>query len=113
MIGSLGVGKTTLTKGLARGLGYTGPVNSPSFTLMRIYQGKFPIYHCDLYRLQPGDNLRDLGIEEILEGDNIAIFEWSERFPFVNSLPHWEIALDFTDEDDERIIAWKWVEVAQ
>lgn len=73
--GVLGAGKTTLVRGIARGLGYSGRVSSPTFTLMNIYPGTTPIYHFDLYRLESGD-LDDLGWEEYLEKDGISMVEW-------------------------------------
>ncbi len=78
LIGELGAGKTTLAKGIARGLGYPGQVTSPTFTLMNIYVGRIPIYHCDFYRLEKGD-IHDLGIEDYLEKDGVTVIEWPER----------------------------------
>lgn len=74
LIGVLGAGKTTLVKGVSRGLGYSGRVTSPTFTLMNIYQGRMPIYHIDLYRLEneePGEDL-----EDSYYGDGVTLIEW-------------------------------------
>ena len=78
LMGELGAGKTTLARGIARGLGYLGQVTSPTFTLMNIYAGRVPIYHCDFYRLEEGD-IHDLGIEDYLERDGVTLVEWPER----------------------------------
>lgn len=79
--GDLGSGKTTLTRGIARGLGLkdAAAVNSPSFTLVNIYQGDCPIYHVDLYRLQNDRDLYSIGIDDFLGRDGVTIVEWSER----------------------------------
>ena len=81
LTGELGSGKTTFTKGLARGLGVPDPeyVNSPSFVLAREYKGRINLYHFDLYRL---DNLHDIeyiGIQEYLNGDGVVVIEWAEK----------------------------------
>jgi tRNA threonylcarbamoyladenosine biosynthesis protein TsaE len=79
--GDLGAGKTTLTRGIAEGLGLedTSLVNSPSFTLVNIYHGACPIYHVDLYRLQGARDLYSIGIDDFLGKDGITVVEWSER----------------------------------
>lgn len=73
--GELGVGKTTLVRGIARARGYEGRVTSPTFTLMNIYELDPPLYHFDFYRLESGDTL-DLGLEDYLERQGISLIEW-------------------------------------
>lgn len=82
--GSLGTGKTTLTRGVAEGLGLDDPglVNSPSFTLVNEYHGVCPIYHVDLYRLEGARDLYSIGIDDFLGSEGVTIIEWSERLPF-------------------------------
>jgi tRNA threonylcarbamoyladenosine biosynthesis protein TsaE len=82
--GSLGTGKTTLTRGMARGLGVNDPslVNSPSFTLINIYHGRCPIYHVDLYRLDGEKDLYSIGLDDFLGSEGVTIIEWSERLPY-------------------------------
>jgi tRNA threonylcarbamoyladenosine biosynthesis protein TsaE len=82
--GALGTGKTTLTRGIARGLGMGDPnlVSSPSFTLVNIYYGICPIYHVDLYRLQGNRDLYSIGLDDFLGKEGITIVEWSERLSF-------------------------------
>ncbi|MCC6100073.1 MAG: tRNA (adenosine(37)-N6)-threonylcarbamoyltransferase complex ATPase subunit type 1 TsaE [Lactobacillus sp.] len=76
--GDLGAGKTTLTKGLAKGLGITRPIKSPTFTIIREYQdGRIPLYHMDVYRLEEGGG-DDLGLEEYFNGDGVNVVEWSK-----------------------------------
>jgi tRNA threonylcarbamoyladenosine biosynthesis protein TsaE len=107
LIGDLGVGKTTLARGIAQGLNYQGLVTSPSFTLLKTYLGRMLMRHCDLYRLKPGDNINDLGLEEMLEGDGIAVFEWSENFPIAQTTPRWEVRIAYCKFPKERSIKWK------
>jgi tRNA threonylcarbamoyladenosine biosynthesis protein TsaE len=82
--GSLGTGKTTLARGIACGLGLDDPtaVSSPSFTLVNTYQGRCPIYHVDLFRVQGERDLETVGISEFLGERGITIVEWGERITF-------------------------------
>ncbi|MEK5068328.1 tRNA (adenosine(37)-N6)-threonylcarbamoyltransferase complex ATPase subunit type 1 TsaE [Sporosarcina sp. FSL K6-1508] len=73
--GDLGAGKTTFTKALARGLGITRTVNSPTFTILKQYEGKYPFNHLDVYRLAGSDE--DLGWDELFYGDAISVIEWA------------------------------------
>ena len=79
--GDLGTGKTTLTRGIAQGLGLEDStlVNSPSFTLVNIYHGVCPIYHVDLYRLQGEKDLYSIGIDDFIGQEGVTVVEWSER----------------------------------
>lgn len=77
--GDLGAGKTTLTQGLAKGLGVKDIVNSPTFTLIHEYQGsQLPLYHFDVYRLEKPEELEDLGYEEYFYGEGVTVVEWAE-----------------------------------
>ena len=79
--GGLGAGKTAFTRGLARGLGYTGRVTSPTFTIVNEYEGKIPLFHFDMYRLGDEDELFDIGWEDYLTRGGVCAVEWSERAP--------------------------------
>jgi len=76
--GELGAGKTTFVRGVARGTGSAAPVASPTFQLVRIYQGRVQLAHVDLYRLERGDQLSDLGLEELLDSGAVIV-EWGDR----------------------------------
>lgn len=96
--GDLGAGKTTFTQGFAKGLGVTRNVNSPTFTIMKQYQGHLPLYHMDVYRLE--DTGDDIGLEEYINGDGIAIVEWSDLIE--SSLPTERLAITIERIGDEE-----------
>jgi tRNA threonylcarbamoyladenosine biosynthesis protein TsaE len=81
LVGNLGAGKTTLAKGIVKGLGAAEPeeVSSPTFTLVHEYGGR--VYHIDLYRLEEAREARTLGLDELLDRDAVVLVEWGERFP--------------------------------
>ena len=78
--GDLGAGKTAFTRGLARGLGYAEPVNSPTYTIVNEYLGgRLPLFHFDMYRLRSSDDLWDIGWEDYLDRSGVCAVEWSEN----------------------------------
>jgi tRNA threonylcarbamoyladenosine biosynthesis protein TsaE len=77
--GELGAGKTCFLQGLARGLGVTSGVTSPTFVLVNQYRGRMPIYHLDAYRTGSLTELVDLGLEEMLHGDGVTVIEWADK----------------------------------
>ncbi len=80
--GELGAGKSELARGIARGLGVRETVTSPSFTILNVYEsGRLPLYHFDWYRLESEEELYELGMDEYLGGDGVALVEWPERCP--------------------------------
>ena len=80
--GDLGAGKTQFVKGLAAGLGYTGEVTSPTFTLIHEYLGgRLPLYHFDFYRLETEEEAVRIGLDEYLESDGVCVIEWADKFP--------------------------------
>ena len=80
--GPLGAGKSELARGVARGLGVRETVTSPSFTILNAYDsGRVPLYHFDWYRLESAEELFEMGMEEYLGGDGIALVEWPGRCP--------------------------------
>ena len=77
-MGDLGVGKTVFTKGLARGLGITEPVSSPTFTIVQEYrEGRLPLYHFDVYRIGDLEEMEEIGYEDYFYGDGVCLIEWA------------------------------------
>ncbi len=103
LIGNLGAGKTTLAKGIVKGLGAASEdeVASPTFTLIHEYSER--IYHVDLYRLETEAEVATLGLEELFDREAIVLIEWGERFPALVPAEHWEIRLE-PDGDEQRRI---------
>ena len=103
MFGGLGAGKTAFTRGLARGLGIDDGVSSPTFALVHEYDGKFPIYHFDMYRINSFDDLYTTGFFDYM-GNGVMVIEWSENIE--NALPERTIrvTIERGDSDDQRII---------
>ena len=78
LIGDLGTGKTVLTQGVAAGLGIEGPVNSPTFTILQVYDnGRIPFYHFDVYRIGDVSEMDEIGYEDYFYGDGICFIEWA------------------------------------
>ncbi|MBR3542790.1 MAG: tRNA (adenosine(37)-N6)-threonylcarbamoyltransferase complex ATPase subunit type 1 TsaE [Treponema sp.] len=77
--GSLAAGKTTITKGIALALEIQDTITSPTFCLISEYQGKMPLYHFDVYRLQGADDFANLGADDMIYGDGVCLIEWSEK----------------------------------
>jgi len=97
--GDLGAGKTTFVKGLAKGLkAKTNQVVSPTFVLMNIYEGRLPIYHFDLYRLEKPEEIASLNIDEYLNGDGIAVIEWPKRLGA--EMPRGTYMIEFKHKDE-------------
>lgn len=79
LIGDLGVGKTVFTQGIAAGLGITEPVNSPTFTILQIYEeGRCPFYHFDVYRIGDISEMDEIGYEDCFYGDGVCLIEWAD-----------------------------------
>ncbi len=75
--GDLGVGKTVFTKGFAKGLGIEDHVNSPTFTILQIYEGRLPLYHFDVYRIEDEEELYEIGAEDYFYGKGVCLVEWA------------------------------------
>jgi tRNA threonylcarbamoyladenosine biosynthesis protein TsaE len=79
LTGDLGVGKTVFAQGLARGLGITDPINSPTFTILQIYEdGRLPFYHFDVYRIGDVEEMDEIGYEDYFYGEGVCLIEWAE-----------------------------------
>ncbi|MEW6326308.1 MAG: tRNA (adenosine(37)-N6)-threonylcarbamoyltransferase complex ATPase subunit type 1 TsaE [Thermodesulfobacteriota bacterium] len=101
--GELGAGKTWFTKGIARGLGITDTVTSPSFTIINEYQGRLPLFHMDFYRLEHGGASSDLGLEEYLYGQGVTVIEWPERLAGIIPAGRLEVRFIFSAEDKREV----------
>jgi tRNA threonylcarbamoyladenosine biosynthesis protein TsaE len=105
LIGELGAGKTTLAKGIVKGLGAASPeeVSSPTFTLIHEYGRDGRVFHVDLYRLEEPRELATLGLEDLFEREAVVLIEWGERFPQILPAARTEIRITVA-EDETRAI---------
>ena len=79
LTGDLGTGKTVFTQGFAKGLGIEEPVNSPTFTIVQVYdEGRLPLYHFDVYRIGDVEEMEEVGFEDYVMGDGVSLIEWAE-----------------------------------
>jgi len=110
LIGNLGAGKTTLTKGIVEGRGAAAAdeVSSPTFTLIHQYGDARPVFHIDLYRLEEARQVENLGLDDLFRSGSLVLLEWAERFPELLPVDRTEIRLRTVaaveGEDDEREI---------
>ncbi|MEG0452480.1 MAG: tRNA (adenosine(37)-N6)-threonylcarbamoyltransferase complex ATPase subunit type 1 TsaE [Coprobacillus sp.] len=95
--GDLGAGKTTFTKGIGKGLGVKKIINSPTFTIVKVYQGNMPLYHFDAYRLEGQDG--ELGFEEMFEDEGVSVIEWPQYIEGI--LPKERLEIEITKNEDE------------
>lgn len=110
LVGDLGAGKTAFVQGFAAGLGVTEPVTSPAFVLARPYQGRLPLVHLDVYRLEHLNELHDLGISEMLDDGGVTVIEWGDVVAPALPADFLEVSLATDDgEDDERLVTIRWV----
>lgn len=98
MQGTLAAGKTTITKGIAAALGIEDTITSPTFCLISEYQGKMPLYHMDVYRLNGAEDFAELGTDDMIYGNGVSIIEWSEKI--IRELPRKTILLKITPQED-------------
>ena len=105
LMGDLGVGKTVLAKGIAKGLGIQdeGEVTSPSFVLVNEYFGRIPIYHIDLYRLEDPEETEGLGWEEFLCGPGVVVVEWAEKISSKLPDERMDIQIQWVGEEERKM----------
>lgn len=101
--GPLGAGKTLFVKGLAVGLGFEGPVTSPTFTLQHVYEGRLPLYHFDWYRLDSAKEAEDLGFYEWAEKGGVTAVEWGDKFPKLFPQATLKLSLEVLGEEKRRV----------
>ena len=100
--GDLGAGKTTFTKGIGQGLGITKVINSPTFTILKQYQGRLNLSHFDAYRLEGQDD--DLGFEEIFDSDDVCVVEWANFIEDILPVDRLTIELKKIDENIREFV---------
>lgn len=100
--GDLGAGKTTFTKGLGKGLGVERVITSPTFTIIKEYTGRLPLYHIDAYRLEYSEE--NLGIEEYILSDGVTVIEWAQFIDDLIPADKLEIKINYLGEDKREII---------
>jgi len=100
LTGELGAGKTTLTKGLAKGLGINQMIKSPTYTIVREYEGRLPLYHLDVYRI--GGDADSIDLDEFLFGDGVTVIEWGHLLG--EDLPSDYLELEILKKDEGREI---------
>src|SRR5690349_17259263 len=104
LVGDLGAGKTQFVKGLARGLGVTEPVLSPTFSLLHIYaSGRLSLNHLDFYRLAGPDQIIAAGLDEFFSPTGITVIEWWDRWEGPNPPELWKITLETLNETERRL----------
>jgi tRNA threonylcarbamoyladenosine biosynthesis protein TsaE len=103
LAGDLGAGKTRLVQGAAAALGVDDPVLSPTFMLLREYDGDLPVHHVDAYRLAGPVELEDLGLDEVLAPDAVAFVEWADRVAAVLPESWLELVLRITEDDTREV----------
>lgn len=101
MEGDLGAGKTTMTKGIGQALGITRVINSPTFTILKVYEGNLPLYHFDAYRLE--GQSQELGFEEYFDGDGVSVVEWAQFIE--DELPKQRLEIVITHEQEGRLVS--------
>jgi tRNA threonylcarbamoyladenosine biosynthesis protein TsaE len=107
LAGDLGAGKTAFVQGFGRGLGVTDRITSPTFTLVHVYEGRLPVHHLDVYRLEQLSEALDLGLPEMLDEGGVVLVEWGDAILPV--LPHdfLEVRLTFGADEDDRHVAFR------
>jgi len=99
--GQLGAGKTTFTKGLAKGIGVKRHISSPTFTIIKEYEGKLPFYHMDVYRLENSEE--DIGFDEYFNGDGVTVVEWAQFIEDFLPSERLTIKINYIDEHRRTI----------
>lgn len=104
LAGDLGAGKTAFAQGFAAALDVTEPVTSPTFTLANRYRGRLEINHLDVYRLEQLEEIKELGLYELIDGPGVTLIEWGDAIAPVLGADFLEVRLGFGEGDDDRIV---------
>lgn len=103
LVGGLGSGKTCLAQGIALGLGVQQHVSSPSFILIKEYQGRLPFYHVDFYRLDRIEEIADLGLEDYIYGRGVCVIEWADKGMALLPREHLLVTMEYVSADERAI----------
>ena len=103
--GDLGAGKTVLTRGVARGMGVSGAVSSPTFTLMHCHKGALRLNHMDLYRLETDDEFYDAGLEDAMNGGSVCLIEWPEKCEGAMPEKRLCVRIEYGENEGERRVS--------
>lgn len=107
LYGPMGAGKSAFVRGVAKGLGIQGPIPSPTFTILQAYtEGRLPLYHFDWYRMADASELFEMGMEEYLQGDGVALVEWPQQALEALPAAYLQITLTPGDEETQRVITF-------
>jgi len=109
LAGEMGAGKTAFAQGFGVGLGVEEPITSPTFTLMHEYAGRVPLYHLDVYRLDNLDEVLDLALPELIDGDAVTIIEWGDVIATILTPDYLQVSFHLGEGDDERDIVLAFV----
>ena len=111
LYGDLGVGKTVFTQGFAAGLEIKGPVSSPTFTILQVYdEGRLPFYHFDVYRISDPEEMYEIGFEEYIEGEGVCFIEWANLIEEILPEHYTEIRIE---KDLEQGFDYRRIEVCE
>ena len=103
------MGKTVFTKGFAEGLAIDEPVNSPTFTILQIYEdGRIPLYHFDVYRIEEPEEMEEIGFDEYIDGDGVCLIEWAGR---IEELLPEDVIVVFIEKDLEKGLDYRRITV--
>ena len=105
LMGPLGAGKTTLSKAIAKGLGVTETITSPTFTIVQEYEsGRLPLYHFDVYRVHDEEELFEMGFEEYLNKGGVCLIEWADLIEDMLPSKTIKIYIDYGENENERVL---------
>lgn len=111
LVGDLGVGKTVFTQGLATGLGIDEPVNSPTFTILQIYEeGRIPLYHFDVYRIGDVSEMDEIGFDEYVFGEGVSLIEWANLIEEILPDEYYEVQIS---KDLEKGFDYRKIEISR